>query len=91
MNSEINTCAFCRAVTEVSRQYLHAKNKPSVGDGFDFIYYCDDCGILEIIKTPVVLTKDDLKKQKEFILENKGCIYKSDDCEICPRGSHIKD
>lgn len=53
MNAEINTCAFCRAVTNVSRQYLHAKNKPKVGDGFDYIYYCNDCGLLETVSTAI--------------------------------------
>lgn len=44
---EINTCSFCRNVTSVRRQYLHAKIKPMVGDGFDYIYYCNECGLLE--------------------------------------------
>jgi len=67
MNSaERNTCDFCRADTSVSRQYLHAKNTPKVGDGFAFIYYCNDCGLLETIKTPTVLTKEDLEKQKQL-------------------------
>lgn len=59
MNAETNTCAFCRNVTEVNRQYLHAKNKPMVGDGFDFIRYCNDCGLLEYMAIPM---SEDCKK-----------------------------
>lgn len=57
MTGEINTCDFCRNETEVNRQYLHAKNTPLVGDGFDFIRYCNDCGLLEIINTPTMLNE----------------------------------
>lgn len=46
---ERNVCAFCRADTGVLRQYFHAKNKPMVGDGFTFIYYCAECGLDETI------------------------------------------
>jgi hypothetical protein len=46
-SQEINTCAFCRTDKPVLRAYLHAKNKPAVGDGFDFIYYCAECGLKE--------------------------------------------
>ena len=49
MTSETNTCSFCRRETEVLRQYLHAKNKPTVGDGFVYIYYCSECGLKEDI------------------------------------------
>lgn len=49
MNSEHNTCAFCRKETSVARQYLHAKNKPSTGDGFHYIYYCGECGLKETV------------------------------------------
>ena len=77
MNAEQNTCDFCRQETQVSRQYLHAKNKPVVGDGFAFIYYCNDCGLLEKIKTPTVLTPEDLEKQKKMQAEYRGC-------NICP-------
>ena len=51
-SAEFATCAFCRNETSVSRQYLHAKNKPQVGDGFDFIRYCNECGLKEIVSTP---------------------------------------
>lgn len=44
-NQEKNTCAFCRVDKPVLRKYLHAKNKPQVGDGFVFIYYCGECKI----------------------------------------------
>ena len=53
---EINTCSFCRAERPVLRQYLHAKNKPTVGDGSDFIYYCDECGIKERVIDPSPMT-----------------------------------
>ena len=46
---EINTCSFCRADKPVLRQYLHAKNKPAVGDGFSFVYYCNECGLAETV------------------------------------------
>lgn len=49
MNSEQNKCAFCRKETGVARQYLHAKNKPTTGDGFDYIYYCGECGLRETV------------------------------------------
>lgn len=89
MNTEQNTCAFCRAVTQVSRQYLHAKNKPLVGDGFDFIYYCNDCGLLETIKTPTILTKEDLEKQKKMQAEYRGCNICPDDKECQRPKEHL--
>jgi len=59
-SQEIGTCSFCRAEKPVMRQYLHAKNKPKVGDGFDFIRYCADCGLSEIVlKISVEQSKTD--------------------------------
>lgn len=52
MNQEQNICAFCRNTTIVSRQYLHAKNKPMVGDGFTFIFYCQECDLAEKVLPP---------------------------------------
>lgn len=77
MNSETNTCAFCRNVTEVNRQYLHAKNKPLVGDGFAFILYCNDCGLLEFMAVPM---SNDCKKDPAVALP----------CS-CPKGGMFSD
>lgn len=49
MNTENNICVFCDKEKSVQRQYLHAKNKQSRGNGFVFFYYCADCGLLEQI------------------------------------------
>lgn len=49
MNQELNKCSFCKQQKPVNRQYLHAKNPQDSGDGFDFIYYCSDCGLKEIV------------------------------------------
>jgi len=49
---EMGTCNFCRKETTVLRQYLHAKNTPSIGNGFEIVWYCNDCGLLEEVKTP---------------------------------------
>ena len=46
-SQEMGTCNFCRAEKPVLRQYLHAKNKPAVGDGFEYISYCQECGLRE--------------------------------------------
>ena len=48
---EYGTCAFCRADKPLTRQYLHAKNKPTVGDGFVLIRYCVECGLLERVSS----------------------------------------
>ncbi len=64
VNQEVDTCDFCRAERPVLRQYLNAKNKPIVGDGFVFIRYCNDCGLAEeIIESSSKPTEE--KKEKE--------------------------
>lgn len=70
MNAETNTCAFCRNETTVLRQYLHAKNKPVVGNGFTYIYYCGKCGLEEDIdgkKQLDILKGEILPKVQKFI------------------------
>ena len=64
-NQEQGTCDFCRNVTSVARQYLHAKNKPTVGDGFTFIRYCYPCGLLEYLATP-----DNEQFNKDFAIHD---------------------
>lgn len=57
MNQEYGTCDFCRADKPLMRQYLHAKNKPAVGDGFSITRYCEECGLLEKISLPTKTKK----------------------------------
>lgn len=52
MKEENNKCDFCGKFTEVNRQYLHSRNKLSGGDGFKFIRFCNECGLLEEIRIP---------------------------------------
>ncbi len=76
-SQELNTCNFCRAERPVMRQYLYAKNKPIVGDGFDFIYYCADCGLKEMVigkNDPTIIyqnrredIKEEIKKEQKRI------------------------
>jgi len=47
--AEQNKCDFCGEIKIVSRQYLHAKNKPKTGNGFTITMYCSDCGLDEQI------------------------------------------
>lgn len=87
MDSETNTCNFCRAETQVVRQYLHAKNKPMVGDGFAYIYYCKDCGLLEdVIRNSCeiheICEKCGFPEVKGKKLKSQ-CVYKNEDCEKC--------
>lgn len=49
MDQEKAKCAFCGESKGVHRQYLHAKRRQKIGNGFNFIYYCDDCGLLETV------------------------------------------
>lgn len=75
---EMNTCSFCRAETSVTRQYLRAKNKPMVGDGFTFVYYCSDCGLRETI-----LDSSSRLSRREALLEVK--CKAEDVVETCKR------
>lgn len=63
MDNEINTCDFCRSETTVERQYLHAKNKKDIGDGFRYIYYCKECGLAEfdLLNDTIITIKPKIK------------------------------
>lgn len=64
MENELNRCVFCGELKEVSRFYIHVKNKHfddnKRGKYSTYIYYCNDCGVepLERIseETPKVFT-----------------------------------
>lgn len=97
-SQEVNSCSFCRAETAVSRAYLHALNKPKVGDGFAFIYYCAECGLREEIldKRMCGVVGGEHKHRFQFShqqIEARGnqAIYMTIYYVICPECGELRE
>ena len=75
----------------MNRQYLHAKNKPKTGDGFDFIYYCNECGIKEVFTENYTKQNEYIVTDECFWIDNKPEDYNPSDPNRKPHFTTLVD